>query len=190
MSGSPLTGGEMKDEEILRRSFNDPSYFAALIERYEEAFLRAAIAITRSREEAEDILQETFTKIYTYGKRYKEQPGATFKSWAYKILINTSFTHYQRIKKKGGNVEYLDPVLYEDSVVTEGREIATASDNKKLIEETLKKIPEHLGRLLKLYYLEDKSYNDIAEIEKISLTTLKMRLFRAKRLFKKAMTEQ
>ena len=181
---------ELPDEEILKLSLKDPSRFSLLVDKYEEAFMRAAFSITRSREEAEDILQETFTRIYMNGASYKKQPGASFKSWAYKILVNTSFTHYQKLKKRNGSVSYLDPVLYEDSVVAESAELSSNADNKAIITATISKMPEHLGRLLKLYFLEDKSYKEIADMENITTTTLKMRLFRAKRLFKKLMSEQ
>jgi RNA polymerase sigma-70 factor (ECF subfamily) len=181
----------MDDEEILKLSLKDPAHFSVLVQKYEEPFMRAAVSITRSKEEAEDILQEAFSKIYANGHKFKREPGATFKSWAYKILVNTSFTHYQKLKKNTGNVSYLDPVLYEDDEkFSESHDIAASSDHKAIITKTLSKMPEHLGRLLKMYYLEDKSYNDIAKIEGISTTTLKMRLFRAKRLFKKLMLEE
>ncbi len=181
----PIDDKSLADDQILRLSMDEPSYFSLLVDRYEEAFMRAAVSITRSREEAEDILQETFTKIYLNGRKYKKEPGASLKSWMYKILTNTSFTHYQRLKKNTGNVSYLDPVLYEDTIVAESADLAAASDHKALITAIIAKMPEHLGRLLKLYYLEDKSYKDIAKMEKISGTTLKMRLFRAKKLFRK-----
>ncbi len=181
----------MDDEEVLKLSLKDPAYFSVLVQKYDEPFMRAAVSITRSKEEAEDILQEAFAKIYANGHKFKKEPGATFKSWAYKILVNTSFTHYQKLKKNTGNVSYLDPVLYEDDEkFSESHDIASSSDHKAIITKTLGKMPEHLGRLLKMYYLEDKSYNDIAKIEGISTTTLKMRLFRSKRLFKKLMLEE
>lgn len=181
----------MDDDEVLKMSLKDPAYFSILVKKYEEPFMRAAVSITRSREEAEDIIQEAFSKIYANGAKFKREPGATFKSWAYKILINTSFTHYQKLKKNTGNVAYLDPVLYDDDEkFAEGSDISESSDHKAIITKTLDKMPEHLGRLLKMYYLEDKSYNDIALAEGISTTTLKMRLFRAKRLFKKLMLEE
>ncbi len=182
----PIT--ELADDELLKLSIEDPSYFGHLIARYQEAFMRAAVSITRSREEAEDILQEAFTKIYLNGAKFKKEPGASFKSWAYKIVINTSFTHYQKLKKNTGNVTYLDPVLYdEDAKTGEETDFASLMDHRDVVAVTIAKMPEHLGRLLRLYYLEDKSYKDIAKFEKISTTTLKMRLFRAKRLFKKTM---
>jgi len=177
-----------EDEEILAKSLKDPSFFSIIIDRYEGAFLKTAFGVVRNRAEAEDIVQETFTKIYLNGGRFKRQPDARFKSWAYKILMNTSFTHYQKLKRVGGKTEYLDSVLYDDDgdgLVAESADVAAVSDAKALVAEVIAKMPDHLGRLLKLYYLEDKSYQDIADVEGISMSTLKMRLFRAKRLFKK-----
>lgn len=178
----------LEDEELLRLSTREPSHFSSLLDRYQEAFLKTAFGVVRSREEAEDIVQETFTKIYLNAGRFKKQPDASFKSWAYKILMNTSFTHYQKLKKVGGKTEYLDTLLYtseEDGPVAETADVAKASDAKAQVAAVIERMPEHLGRLLKFYYLEDKSYKDIAKTEKISMSTLKMRLFRAKRLFRK-----
>ncbi len=178
----------LPDEQVLRLAINDPSQFSEILDRYQDAFMRAAMGVVRNREEAEDIVQETFTKIYVNAARFKKQPDASFKSWGYKILMNTSFTHYQKVKRIGGRTEYLDSVMYDDDgdgLVAESGDLATISDAKSAVAEVLAKMPEHLGRLLKLYYLEDKSYRDIALAEKISMSTLKMRLFRAKRMFKK-----
>ncbi len=179
------------DEQLLAASLGDPSLFATLIERYQEAFLRTAYGVVRSREEAEDVVQETFTKIYLNARRFKKQPDAGFKSWGYKILMNTSFTHYQKTKKRGMKTEYLDTMLYDedgDGLAAPSVDLASAHDAKTVVGDTLEKMPQHLGRVLRLYYLEDRSYNDIAKVENISLSTLKMRLFRAKRLFKKLST--
>src|SRR3990167_8635113 len=174
----------LRDEEILRLAGDDPSYFTILVDKYQAAFLRKALGIVRNQEEAEDIVQEAFTKIYRYADNFKKQKGIEFKSWAYKILMNTSFTHYQKLKKSGANTEYLDPVLYEDKL-EENHDFAAIQDAKSMVGKVVEKMPEHLAKVLKLYYLEDKSYADICKIEKISTPTLKMRLFRAKRLFEK-----
>lgn len=179
----------LPDEEILKQSLRDPSKFKILVDKYQAPFLRKALGIVRKTEEAEDIVQETFVKIYKYAHKFKKEAGIEFKSWGYKILMNTSFTHYQDIKKKSGNVEYLDPVLYDDVPLHDSQDLAAISDAKAIVADVINKMPENLARVLKLYYLEDKSYRDICGIEKISITTLKMRLFRAKRIFKKISTE-
>lgn len=174
----------LKDEEVLRLSLEDPSYFTILVDKYQAAFLRKCLGIVRSKEEAEDIVQETFVKIYKYAHRFTKQEGIEFKSWAYKVLMNTSFTHYQKLKKNSGNTEFLDPLLYEDKF-EEAHDLANMNDAKAAVATLIEKMPIHLGRVLKLYYLEDKSYVDICKAENISIPTLKMRLFRAKRLFRK-----
>ncbi len=179
----------MPDEEVLKQSFKDPSKFKVLVDRYQTPFLRKAMTVVRDQEEAEDIVQNTFVKIYKYGQNFKKEAGIEFKSWAYKILMNTSFTHYQDVKKKHNNVEYLDPVLYEEKLDENSVDLAAISDAKATVKAVIVKMPEHLAKVLKLYYLEDKSYKDICAIEKITITTLKMRLFRAKRLFQKLSTE-
>ncbi len=182
---------ELQDEEILALSQEDPSYFSLLVDKYKEPFLRMARGITHNLEEAEDIVQETFIKIYKNAARFQKQPGIQFKSWAYKVLMNTSFTHYQKLKKTAGNVEYLDPVLYDSpNLASNSTDFLKQADAKAAIERVIKKLPEHLARPLHIFYFEDKPYEEIAKSEGISLSTLKMRMFRAKRLFRKLMDEE
>src|SRR3989338_6258284 len=92
--------GEGKsDEEILALSVSHPSLFVLLVRAYEEPFLRKAMSIVREREEAEDIVQEAFTKIYLNAKKFKVVEGAKFSSWGSRILINPALTHYAKRKR-------------------------------------------------------------------------------------------
>src|SRR3989338_5353686 len=102
----PLT--KLADEEILAASRAKPYLFEILVDRYQEAFLRKASRILGYRPEVEDVVQETFTKIYVYSGNFAKQEGASFSSWAYKILMNTTFTHYQKLKRKGEMVANVD----------------------------------------------------------------------------------
>ncbi|MBU3926027.1 sigma-70 region 4 domain-containing protein, partial [Patescibacteria group bacterium] len=63
------------------------------------------------------------------------------------------------------------------------------ADMKILVARTLQEMPKRLQRVLAKYYLEDKSQKDIASEENISVTAVKMRLFRAKKIFKKIIEE-
>lgn len=178
---------EIKDEEILALSAAVPSAFEALVDRYQEVFLRAAMKIVNNREEAEDIVQESFAKIYVNAQKFKKVEGASFKSWGYKIVINTSLTHYKKVKRDRENISYVDTLKYETAfaLIDEGKNLQNAADASMVISRVMAKMPEHLGQILKKYYLEDKSQKDIAEEENISATAVKMRLFRAKKAFKK-----
>lgn len=175
---------EMRDEEILKASLKEPAVFEILVERYQEPLLRAAWRVVRSREEAEDIVQEAFVKMYKNGSRFEKLAGIEFKSWAYKITINTAITHYRKLKR--GEVLAEDPALFrqEESEPLDTR-LSLAADAKALASSVLAKMPAHLRTVLERYYFHDQSYRDIANAEGISIPTLKMRLFRAKKLFRK-----
>ncbi|MST04233.1 MAG: RNA polymerase sigma factor [Candidatus Pacebacteria bacterium] len=177
---------KIKDEELIRLSIKDPSYFSFIVERYEDAFLRNAYKVLRKKEEAEDVVQETFAKIYLNAKKYQPKEGASFKSWMYKILMNTSFTHYQKQKKLIGKTQYLENMGYnDDEPESKLKDLSEDFDMKSEVRRVIERMPKHLGRLLEFYYFEDLSYEDIAKKEGISVSNLKMRLFRAKRIFKK-----
>ena len=176
----------VKDEEILILSLEKPALFKILVDRYQEAFLRKALGILRQQEEAEDIVQETFVKIYFNGKKFKKMEGIEFKSWAYKILVNTAISRYRKISKKwqAESTSPLDLELAsERNLSTE--DIVLESETKSVAADLISRLPENLARLVSKYYLEDKSYKDIAKEESLTIPALKMKLFRAKQLLKK-----
>ena len=180
----------LKDEEILRASLDEPAIFEILVQRYQEPLLRAAMRVVRGREEAEDIVQEAFVKMYKNSGKFQKMEGIEFKSWAYKITINTAITHYRKLKR--GEFLAEDPSIFESP--KEDREVfdtrfSLAADAKTVVSEVLTKLPEHLRSVLGRYYLQDQSYKTIAQEENISIPTLKTRLFRAKKLFRKLLDE-
>ena len=102
------------DESILALSVSDPSLFGVIVNRYQEAFLRAAYSIVREKLEAEDIVQEAFTSMYLHAGAFQKQENASFKSWAYRIVINKAISHYRKLKRKHGEEIGLDPEIYDN----------------------------------------------------------------------------
>jgi RNA polymerase sigma factor (sigma-70 family) len=180
--GQDLT--DLKDEEILKASQDEPALFELLVERYRSPLMRAALRVIKSPEEAEDIVQEALVKIYKNAHQFQKVEGIEFKSWAYKVTINTAITHYRKLKR--GEFLSEDPSIFEKPSEEQfDAHLHEQADAKTMIAGTLEKVPEHLRSVLKAYYFEDKSYQTIAQEHDISIPTLKMRLFRAKRIFKK-----
>ncbi len=179
---------ERKDEEILEQSLAHPSLFSILVARYQDAFLRKAEGIVRSREEAEDIVQETFTKIYFNARRFTYVEGATFKSWGYKILMNTTFTHYQKLKKKGAAHVELDPELYE--MLPDPANFSHEETMRDYVASFLSRMPDQLARPLRLHFIEEYSQKEIAEMEGSTVSAIKTKIYRAKREFERLLDEQ
>lgn len=180
-----------KDEEVLAASIKNPSFFGVLVDKYQAPFLRTAFKVVNHKEEAEDIVQEAFTKIYLNAHKFEVREGASFKSWAYKILLNTSFVHYKKVKRIRENVEYFDASLYEN-ILSDGElsGVELRVEMKMEVSKVINEMPPHFQEILKKYYLEDKSQKDIASEENVSVATIKMRLFRAKKAFKKISNNQ
>ncbi|MDP3778915.1 MAG: RNA polymerase sigma factor [bacterium] len=181
---NPASLEGMKDEEILKASLSEPALFEVLVEKYHDPLLRAAWRVVHGREEAEDVVQETFVKIYKNAHKFEKYEGIEFKSWAYKVTINTAITHYRKLKR--GEFLSEDPSIYEEA----GQELADSrifskTDAQTAVTNTMQQLPDHLRTVLQSYYMDDKSYRTIAAEEGISISTLKMRLFRAKKMFKK-----
>ena len=173
---------EAADELLLAACQEYPDLFAVLVERYQKPFLRLAARVLNSKEEAEDIVQESFLKIYRHADQLRSSPDSKFKSWAYKIVFNTAFTHYRKAKKRWGETEYLDTLLYD---VLKGKDIEAEITSGILVKETFEKMPTDAKELLELHYLKELSYEEISRQKNMTIPALKMRLFRARDLFRR-----
>ncbi|MBI2108896.1 MAG: RNA polymerase sigma factor [Parcubacteria group bacterium] len=171
---------DKKDEEILFLSVKKPAVFEILIQRYQTPFLNKVRGILGNREEVEDIVQETFVKIYLNAARFKVQEGASFKSWGYKILLNTTFSHYQKLKKDDGALLRVEKEIYEAFP-----EKIDDTETYDYVASIISRMPEQLGRALKLHFLDGMPQKEIAALERISISAVKTRIYRAKREFKK-----
>ncbi|MCE9643644.1 sigma-70 family RNA polymerase sigma factor [Candidatus Parcubacteria bacterium] len=171
------------DEELFLLSRTRPWLFATLVERYEKAFLRRAERVLYNKEDAQDAVQDTFVKLYSRAAQFTPQGEGSFRSWAYTVLINTCLSLYQK-RKRAGSValsEELEAVLADP-----GSEIfRTAEEHRDHIESVLSRMPLQFSSVLRRFFLEEKSQEEIAAEEGISVGATKARVHRAKALFRK-----
>lgn len=173
----------LSDEEVLARSQAEPWLFTAILERYQNAFLRKAKSIIYNELDAEEVVQDAFTKIYMNAHRFEVREGAKFSSWAYTILINTALTRYQKCVKEGKRTMLLDPELEQRLGEMKGHD--GFNENKDAIERILEKMPGHFSQVLRLHYLERWSHKDIAAETGETVGAIKARIHRAKAQFRK-----
>jgi len=180
-------GRDLKDEELIQKSLNNPRLFEVFVGKYQEVFLRTAMRVLKGKEESEDVVQDAFVKIYFNAKKFQKRPGVAFKSWAFKILLNCVFTRYRKLKRTSGDAGYMDELLYLTETAVEND--FDRKEKKDEIESILAKMPEDLSALIREHYLNDKPYAEIVSSEKVSIPALKMKLFRARKKFKDVMEE-
>ncbi|MGE5541284.1 MAG: RNA polymerase sigma factor [Bacillota bacterium] len=187
MRFSSETLAAYSDEEVLRASQKDPAAFAELVARYEDAFLRKVRSIIFSKEDAEEVVQDAFTRIYLYADRYRPQEGASFSSWAYAILVRLAYTRYNKLSKERRTTAPLEMETLERLPDTSDfRDELTVKDE---VLVALSKIPESAARVLTLQFLEGKTQEEIAAAEGSTIPAVKTRVHRAKKLFKQALDE-
>jgi RNA polymerase sigma-70 factor, ECF subfamily len=173
----------LTDAEILARSQREPDLFALLVRRYEAPLLRRARTILRSPEDAEEVVQDAFTKMYLYADRYEAQEGASFSSWAYTILNRVAYTRYQVNKTLRGVRADLEPEHYE-ALRDERADFLQDLSIRNEVLAVLAKLPETAARILRLQFIEGKTQEEIALSEDLSVPAVKTRVHRAKKLFK------
>lgn len=164
----------IKLEELVKRAIaGDKESFDALIRNSSETIYKLAYSYTKNKEEALDILQDVIYKALISIKDLKH--AEYFNTWIVRITINCSINHL----KQGKRVIYL-----EDKVID--KLVSHSSNTEEIIDlhEALKKLEEKYKTVIILRYFQDLKIEDIAEVLKIPLSTVKTNLYRGLRKLK------
>ena len=140
-------------------------------------------------EDAEEAVQDAFTKMYLYADRYRPQEGASFSSWAYTILNRVAYTKYRAKKIERDERAELSPEQYESLPDARAEFLEDLSVRNEVLA-ALAKLPETAAKILRLQFIEGKNQEEIAASEQLSIPAVKTRVHRAKKLFKKIYDEQ
>ena len=174
---------DLSDEEVLARSQKEPWLFAVLLDRYQDAFMRKARAIVATDADAEEVVQDAFTKIYQNAHRFEVRPDASFSSWAYRILVTTAYTRYQKLKREGSRFLRAESEVMD--ILGADRDHVGRKEHEDAVARVLARLPGHFAAVLRLHYLEHWPHKDIAKETGESVGAVKARIHRAKAAFRK-----
>lgn len=179
---------QLDDAQVVKKALADIDYFSCLYEKYEPRLLRYIKRITLfSNEEAEDILQEAFIKIWKNLNNY--DPRRKLSSWLYRIVHNETVSCWRKKQSYGK-----DRTVALDERMSEGlSNELTAEDlelNDQLTHEVLQQLPIKYQTVLVLKYLEGMHYEEISDILKIPEGTVATLLNRARKAFARIAEEQ
>ncbi|KLU65517.1 ECF RNA polymerase sigma factor SigW [Desulfosporosinus acididurans] len=170
----------MQDNELITGILNgNAGLFEDLVERYQTGVYRTAYYYTQSVEDAQDITQEIFIKTFNSLPRFKQ--GSAFSTWLYRIAVNHCLD-WSRKKKP----LFIEPASLENrfdkSVGPE--EILLRQESSEEIQTAVRSLHEIYRTVLILYYFQDFSPQQIADILDTSKRTIETRLFRARKMLK------
>ncbi len=181
---------QASDIELVQKSVKgDEEAYHQLVRKYQQKVYAIAYGIIHNREDALDIAQEVFIKIY---KKLRSFRGSSaFYTWLYRITVNLSID-YQRKKKAIVSVDYSDEIL-DDSIREDRKnksieyspiEVLKKKELNRIILDAIDKLPEEQKAVLMLRELEGLSYEEIAKVCKCSLGTVMSRLHYGRRKLK------
>lgn len=182
---------------VQRVRSGDQRAFKLLVERYQRKIYGVALGMLRDKEEARDVSQEAFVKVYRYLEHFKGD--SSFYTWLYRITVNVCI---DVIRRRGGgraDVELDEGQLLdtaEANIGALGTRLGTNPQKSALrkelaekIQQALEEIPEKHRAILLLREIEGMSYEDLARTLEIPKGTVMSRLFHARAKMQKILSE-
>jgi len=153
--------------------------FDLLVPRYQDKVFRLAFSMMHNETQAEDVAQDVFVKIWKALAGY--HGAASLSTWIYTITRNTCFTELKkRSTRPTVSLQAPDMEAAADSIpALQSRDSDAGTDMD--VEQLLAQLPDKYRRVITLFYLEQKAYEDVAALLGIPLGTVKTLLFRAKK---------
>ena len=167
---------QVVDELLIEEAKHDPEAFGELVLRYQDRLYNFLYRMTGNAQDAEDLAQEVFLRIYKALDRFR--PDAPFRPWMYKIAVNTAINHIKGRKP----VTVLEDYIPSRSMDDCPEEMAETREAQRLITKSILELPEAYRAIVLLRHIDDLPYDEIAHALDLPLGTVKVRLHRARAL--------
>jgi RNA polymerase sigma-70 factor (ECF subfamily) len=165
------------DSELIARfKTGNPSAFEAVVLRYQDRIYNLCRYMLRDPRDAQDAAQDVFLKAYRALKDLR--PDSSLYTWLYRIAVNTCLDYKRRSKREALRNEPLAEDLPSDEPLPEQR--YESREVTEAIQLALQKLPEKLRAVIVLREIEGCSYEEIAQILRTSVGTVKSRISRAR----------
>lgn len=167
-------------ERVLQ---GDSNAFAFLINRYKDMVFTLALKIVKSREDAEEVAQDSFMKAYQKLDGFKGE--SKFSTWLYTIVYRSALSKVRKKKLETTDIDSFVLDNHSDDHDFPQIEAIKNGEQQKYVKKAVENLGETDALLITLFYLHDNSIEEIQEITDMSQSNVKVRLFRArKKLYK------
>lgn len=179
---------------INQAKSGDAQAYDKLLNKYRNSVYNLVYRMVRDIEEAEDLTQEAFIKAFNSLTQFNEDYA--FSTWLYKIATNNCIDFFR--KRKLQTLSLDKPIQYKDSEIHQEipdpelnpEKSILASERSSIIREAIETLPEKYYTAIVLRHTEEKSYEEIAEILRLPIGTVKARIFRAREMLNKALKDR
>ncbi len=168
------------DEDILiqRVLDGDVHSFEEIVRRYNMMVYTLAYRVLKIREEAEELAQDVFLKVFQSLDKFNRK--SKLSTWIYRITYNASINKYKSHKRNIDTIELDSLNEFNISDLSDSVDEMSINEKRKLINNTILKLPETDRIIITLYYYEELPIKEVAEIVGISTHNVKIKLFRSR----------
>jgi RNA polymerase sigma-70 factor, ECF subfamily len=178
----------LSDEELVEVvRTKDQEVYEELVRRYEKQLLRYANYLIRDDQKAADIVQESFVKAYVNLRGFDVK--RKFSSWIYRIVHNETMNLMRKNKREVP----LEAFKWSEYFFGERDNTDVELDKKqaaKMLRDSLEELPLKYRSPLTLFYLEDKTYEEISDVLRIPIGTVGTHINRGKKFIRKILEKK
>lgn len=173
----------LEDEEYINDIIENHSVMAykALVERYENRVFTLCYKIIKRREEAEEVAQDIF--VLCFKKLNELQDKRKFPNWLMKIAYSKAIDHIRKKQIVKTDIDAINASHFKEEQTPLKK--AIFENRKEILKKAINLLEPIEASIITFYYIQDIPVKDIAEITELSLSNVKVKLFRARTSLKK-----
>lgn len=179
---------EGRESEIIEQEWINKIYtggaaaYKDFVKEYYEHVYRTAYAVLHHHQDAEDVTQEVFVQIYRALPEYRNQG---LKTWITRITVNRAIDARRKLARQKVTVVQDEQWIEDHAQQADYNEHSTEQiimlqERKELIQEELDRVPEHYKDVIHAFYIDEKSYEEIAKELGLEKKSVESRLYRAR----------
>ena len=175
--------GFQNEKELIKKAISkDQTAFNLLFDKYWNSVYSFLFLRTQSSNIAEELAIESFTKAFD--RLDKFDPQHSFGSWLITIAKNHQIDRYRKLKKQNENHKEFDAISQKEILnkVPSPEELMISNQNLDKVLEHIKSMKKEFRNLIRMRYFEDLSLKEIEKILREPPTTIRVKLFRAKKM--------
>ena len=170
----------LSDKDLVKRCQEDAAAFEEIVRRYKRAIFAYARSAIGSTQDAEEVTQDTFVKVYRAAHRF--DPKYSFKTWLYTIVSNTckNKLRSRARRRRDISLDHENSPLVTLSHEATPLEIYERNVEIKTVRDAIDSLPPRYKQVLHLRYVEGLRYREIGKALGLSLGNVEARIFRGK----------
>lgn len=178
-AGMGMTPSHSDDDLLEQSASGDRRAFQALMDRHARAMLALAQRVSGNPDDAEELVQDAFLKVWTMAPKWRRDGGAQFSTWLYRVVLNGCLDRRRRPAWTG-----LDDMEELADTSPGAAQQASRRQTRDLILAAMTAIPERQRAALFLHYFSEISAPQAAQVLEVSVAAMEALLIRGKRALK------